>query len=652
MLIGSHFPGYAIWALALASSIVPATSIPIQFQSTTVSVSEASPPQLSPRRNLIGLQELIPPTVKERLSDMLQALGPDTEDRFVASAPGTLTSFGLDDPVQSNNDLSDLVDHVFADNDEMTGLEGWVDTYVQYLIEVGQKDLPDLEDQQAVVKPYFKALGNLAAAQARLLKAYQEDTGSNVTNLGVLEEWAEKAVKEDNKAGYTEAHYERYLSLNKTVERLQPEFDDLDTANKISAQGYLYKQYIPTAPAVFNLSMITGGSINNPQIAQYDAAWSADIINSTALGGQDASALQDNLNDGFNSSTVSDGEIASSINSDAPESTSTGSSSSEKKPSSTSNDLKDHSSTSTSTGTDEPKDSSTSPTPSPSSKDSPSSSSSSSSKSSSSATEPPKDDGGGDKRRSLPTPMPIITAVPSHQVKRADEDKDKDKDNKGNKDSDKDKKAKKPASGALQVVAQAHGNQTTDSDGNEPDLTGFTRVKQVQHAATTASDSSGGNTDPDKEDDDDDPFAEIPDTQLVGDMVLVELKYGAWANQMEENIAFGFEEQPTIASKYFGKAPEGDGPLGKIWKYVLLVTTYQPNSTEIQSVQVLGRVWEVVPGLKSVKAGKGGENSTDKGSANTSNSGTDDSSPAGDKEKPNSQQDDEKSDSAQPDSES
>jgi len=250
MLIGSHFSGYAIWALALASGFVPATSIPIQFQSTTIGVSEASP-QLSPRRNLIGLQELIPPTVKERLSDMLQALGPDTEDRFVASAPGTLTSFGLDDPVQSNNDLSDLVDHVFADNDEMTGLEGWVDTYVQYLIEVGQKDLPDLENQQAIVKPYFKALGNLAAAQARLLKAYQEDTGSNVTNLGVdipsstqvlgrvtmkvLEEWAEKAIKEDNKAGYTEAHYERYLSLNKTVEKLQPEFDDLDTANKVRA---------------------------------------------------------------------------------------------------------------------------------------------------------------------------------------------------------------------------------------------------------------------------------------------------------------------------------------------------------------------------------------------------------------------------------
>ncbi|KAF5352183.1 hypothetical protein D9758_009225 [Tetrapyrgos nigripes] len=469
----------------------------------------------------------MPPTTKERLSPMLLAIDSDAPNRFVGSPPGSLSSFGLADAVLSNEDLADQMDRVFGGKEAQ---ERWADTYVEYLTEVGQKDISEVKDKNEIVEQYFKALQDLAVFQGDLLKAYKLDQGRNVTNLGlkdpsamavldkvtvgVLEDWAKKAVgkEEGDKVGYTKEKWDQYLKANETVAKVEPEFDDLDEAEMISAQGFLYKSAIPTWPAIFNLSMITGGNPNDPQHAQYDAAWSADIINSTAVSGKEADELQKNLDGNFNSSTVDD----KTINNEAPEKTST-------------ETQTQKSANATQTG------------------------------STSALTSSPTD---GGKRRAVSQRSPFPWT-------RRKDDK---------------KKANKPASAALKVVAQS-----TDKEAADPPPGGtFGGQKGVDNGNKTTGD--------------DDPLAGVSDKPLVGDLIIVSVDPGAWASRMQDNIAFGFEQQPEIAKKYFG-GPKGDGPLGKMWKYMVLVTTYKPNSTDVQSVQVLGRVWEITPGLKDVKVG-------------------------------------------------
>jgi len=73
---------------------------------------------------------------------------------------------------------------------------------------------------------------------------------------------------------------------------------------------------------------------------------------------------------------------------------------------------------------------------------------------------------------------------------------------------------------------------------------------------------------------------------------------GSWYDDLASSVAFAAKERPDVAEKYFGKGSSGMGPIGRIWTHVVVLTTDDPDTLGLDSVQVLGKVWDVLPALK------------------------------------------------------
>lgn len=201
--------------------------------------------KFDPSKLRIGTIEL--PSIRKSLSDMLGKQGPDFLNNFITASPIHLTSFGLDDDATSNADLSSFVDHAFNSDGETRSNAGWVDTYIEFLIEAGQKCLPDLKTQFKVIDEYFDATDALAAAQAKLLQAYRNATDAVPTNIGAhvadaqavdtltiveVEKWFNGT--DGHASNFSMADFENYEKAKQAQLKLKPEFDALDQANKAS----------------------------------------------------------------------------------------------------------------------------------------------------------------------------------------------------------------------------------------------------------------------------------------------------------------------------------------------------------------------------------------------------------------------------------
>lgn len=91
------------------------------------------------------------------------------------------TQIGLSDPAGSNADLSKAVDTVFA---ESSNYRTWVETYIEFLHEASANfTLTDAENK--TLYDYISAAEPWAAAQVKLVKAYDAAHPGNVTYVGV-----------------------------------------------------------------------------------------------------------------------------------------------------------------------------------------------------------------------------------------------------------------------------------------------------------------------------------------------------------------------------------------------------------------------------------------------------------------------------------
>ncbi|GAW01469.1 hypothetical protein LENED_003067 [Lentinula edodes] len=128
-----------------------------------------------------------------------------------------------------------------------------------------------------------------------------------------------------------------------------------------------------------------------------------------------------------------------------------------------------------------------------------------------------------------------------------------------------------------------------------------------------------------------DPLSGIPDVplQTTSSLFAMTLQEGAWSNNRLEFLKFIAQNHPEIYRKYFfgnasGNGTTGDGPLGKHWTHIFLLVTVKANSTEIETSQVVGMVYDVLPGL--VVPSTSEDVDADKRKANSENNSTDTSS--------------------------
>ncbi|KAJ3719067.1 hypothetical protein DFJ43DRAFT_1159373 [Lentinula guzmanii] len=524
-------------------------------------------------------------TIRDDVQSMLQLIGPDAESRFVNL--NTPTAFGANDPVQSNQDLSQLVDRAFLPGQVKSGNSGWVNTYVQCLIDVANT-LPGLDNQTALIDGYFNAMRALAPAQAKLVDAYKVAKNESTTNIGVqlssgrlidaltmetVDEWATSAFNgngsEESHSGFDSKDYKNYLNLNASYTSFLAKYNKLETANKIASEGWLLREMINRSPAIFNLSMITAGDPSSTS-AQYSPAWSATIINTTSVA---VSNIGQNLNDGFRDGTTNSTTYATSINSEAPVTTSV--------------------SFSSTAGSN-----SASPSPIPSNVESNSGKIPQSPTLTS--TMSPTVTATGSARRSRFRRSRILPR--SHFQRRA-----------------------LAASNALLLAASAGGSsssETTPAHVNTPGIkdASFSGMDQVASAADSVSEADIENVSfaplsstttqtsflssttsvtgfPSKNASD--PLSGIPDIplQTTASLFAMSLQEGAWSNNRADFLQFIAQYHPDIYQKYFGNGTTGDGSLGKHWTHIFLLVTVKANSTEIETSEVVGMVYNVLPGL-------------------------------------------------------
>ncbi|KAK0233442.1 hypothetical protein IW262DRAFT_1451978 [Armillaria fumosa] len=76
-------------------------------------------------------------------------------------------------------------------------------------------------------------------------------------------------------------------------------------------------------------------------------------------------------------------------------------------------------------------------------------------------------------------------------------------------------------------------------------------------------------------------------------LILVSLQEGTWADKRAEFIQYAWEEQPEIAEEYLGQ--RGEGPIGRRWSHVVLLAE---GEGEVETIWLLGMVWEALPGPK------------------------------------------------------
>ncbi|KAJ4490905.1 hypothetical protein J3R30DRAFT_3694792 [Lentinula aciculospora] len=524
------------------------------------------------------------PTIRDDMASVLKLIAPDAESRFVnINLP---TAFGANDPVQSNKDLSQLVDRVFLPGQAKSGNQGWVNTYIQCLIDVANT-LPSVDNQTVLINDYFDVMRALAPEQAKLVEAYTAAKNESTTNIGVqlssgqlvdaltmrtVDEWAAgvfngSGSSGESLSGFDAKDYKNYITLNASYTNILPKYNKLETANKIASEGWLLRQMINQSPAIFNLSMIISGDPSSSS-AEYSAAWSATIINSTSVAVSNVTVgdnLENNLHDGTNSDTI----YATSINSEAPSPTPTG----------------------TSTSPEQATKSSTATTL-------------------ASAATPAMTTSGSARRSRIKR---NIKLTGSRIQRRA-----------------------LAASNALLLAASASSNSTNDSGTNtvshtksasmgmkEASLPGMKEVASASNFAaesdipsdvsfgplsststqTSVSSSSTSVTGVPNVNASD-PLSSVPavSLQTTSSLFAMSLQEGAWSNNRVEFLQFIADHHPETYVKYFGNGTAGDGSIGRHWTHIFLLVTVKANSSEIEESQVVGMVYDVLPGLTTPSA--------------------------------------------------
>jgi hypothetical protein len=444
-------------------------------------------------------------SVKDNLVAMLKLIDAEAQQRFVAADLNTVTAFGTSDEVASNKALSEMVDKAFQADPSQPGDNGWVDTYAKFLVEAGETNMPNSTTQLNDIQQYYTAWSAIQADLQVITNAYQKGTGKNVTNIGVsvdsapvntptttteLEKWAESATQSGS-GGYNSTEWKQYLADNKTLTQLTPGFQKLNTSIQVAYQGNLLKAL---TAAVFNYSMIVSGDPGD-QSAVYAPAWSATIINTTSVSSTDAKDLQANIEGSLGDGTVSNTSFASSVNNEAPPSTSAA-------------------------------------------------------------------------LQTTPTPRAFRY--------RRDNNRNRTQQQHPASHSHQPLKKASTASSALNVAAADNSKNGTKGGGDGDSLSG------------------------------------VSTANLTGTMMLLHFQPGAWINGIGGYIDYARSDQPGVYGKYFGNGTTPDGPLSREWTHAILVTTYKPNSTDLQTVQLIGLVWDYLPGISGGSAhtspAQGGDN--------------------------------------------
>ncbi|KAJ7785082.1 hypothetical protein DFH07DRAFT_1054517 [Mycena maculata] len=474
------------------------------------------------------LPAILPPTIAQQLNTTLTQLSPGGAlDRWVTAAPISGTSLGSDNVIQSNADLASFVDVAFMDDPAQPGNGGWVDTYIQFLIEAGSTNVTEIQET-ALTTNLTNSTTALAAAQVKLVTAYEDANPNNVTyvgvniwnvsridplSLGVIEEWGAQG-----NGNYTKDDYADYTKLNATLAAVKAQVLELSEELQLAIQGNQFKINLGSYPLIFNQSMIVGGQASSslemldPTDVRIAPAWGASITNNSIIPPSSVQDLPANLTTNATSASV------------LP-STSTS-------PSQSSSALNSHPVSSGPIPTSTHASSSTSPQASSST---PAHASSSNSAHAARSTAPPK------QRRAI---------------------------------------------SAVNAVAKSNGTVTTP-------------IKPIRHSVsgngTTTPSSSASGAMPSGTD----PLGNIPGT-LKGNLMMFSITPGSWADDLASNVAFVAKERPDVFAKYFGNGTSGMGPIGRVWTHVCVITTDDPDTPGLNTVQVLGRVWDVLPALKGL----------------------------------------------------
>ncbi|KAJ7287597.1 hypothetical protein C8J57DRAFT_591674 [Mycena rebaudengoi] len=251
------------------------------------------------------LPVVLPPTAKVQLNSTLRNLSPDVLNRWATAEPIGLTRLGSDNPTESNADLTEYVNVAFTDDPTVPSRDTWVDTYIEFLLEAGETNTTD-EQEQKIYDDFSNATSAFAIAQVKLVKAYEEANPDNVTYVGVniynasrIPALSLKAIEtwgSNGNGSYSKDDFEDYKQKNVTLGEATETFNNLKEAVQMAFNGHQYKISLTEAPSVFNLSMVVGGEIGTPSAAVVPA-WGATMINNTLVGEADAKKVSANATD-------------------------------------------------------------------------------------------------------------------------------------------------------------------------------------------------------------------------------------------------------------------------------------------------------------------------------------------------------------------
>ncbi|KAJ7925237.1 hypothetical protein B0H13DRAFT_2314739 [Mycena leptocephala] len=460
-------------AIPLAPSTTSGSSSPPSASTASGGSANDSIPVFDP--HIVGhLPVVLPPTIKQQLNTTLTNLSPGALERWVTAEPIALTSLGLDNPTDSNEDLASFVDHMFTDDPSKPGEAGWVDTYISFLIEAGSTNITQTQES-ALFANYNNSTTAFATAQVKLVKAYEDANPDNVTYVGiniyntaridplslnVIEKWGAQG-----NGSYSKDAFADYVKLNKTLSEVKAQYMELTQSVQLAFDGSLYKISLNNAP-----SMVVGGDLGSLN-ARVVPAWGATIVNNTIISPSAVQQLPANFTNNGTSASAS-----SAISQ-------------------------------------------------------PSGSSSAVVASSAAAA-----------ARSIP--------------------------------SNKQGRAFSPVkSVAKNKNITNHSPQTPSSSSSS--------------ASGTISTSTGST----------DPLGDISD-ELKGNLMVFSISPGRWYDTLASNVAFAVKERPDVANKYFGNGTSGMGPIGRIWTHICVITTDNPATPGLDTVQILGKVWDVLPALK------------------------------------------------------
>ncbi|KAJ7287598.1 hypothetical protein C8J57DRAFT_591623 [Mycena rebaudengoi] len=254
---------------------------------------------------LSHLPAVLPPTVKDQLNSTLSNLSTGALDRWVTAEPIGLTRLGSDNPTESNADLTEFVNVAFTDDPTVPSRDTWVDTYIEFLLEAGETNTTDAQEQK-IYDDFSNATSAFAIAQVKLVKAYEAANPDNITYVGVniynasrIPALSLKAIEtwgSNGNGSYSKDDFEDYKQKNVTLGKATETFNNLREAVQMAFYGHQYKISLTEAPSVFNLSMVVGGEIGTPSAAVVPA-WGATMINNTLIGEADAKEVKANATD-------------------------------------------------------------------------------------------------------------------------------------------------------------------------------------------------------------------------------------------------------------------------------------------------------------------------------------------------------------------